>query len=231
MHLLLIRHGQSHNNTLYEKGLWHERIPEPGLTELGQAQANALAKYFSDGRLPRPDALYTSLMRRALQTSAPIAEALGLPAIGRSDLHEVMAAGENCEGAEEPYPGLQPAELCEENPALVVPEDADDTGWYHEDFETPAQASARARNLLAELDAAYGVDDVVAIVSHGWFMQYLIQHFCSWVVPDDGVTTWIDIHNTGTCYLLPGAANEFSGRVIVRWLDGTSHLNKNQLTK
>lgn len=49
---------------------------DPGLTPLGQRQASATARTLAHGR--RPAALYSSPMRRAVETAAPIAGLLGL---------------------------------------------------------------------------------------------------------------------------------------------------------
>lgn len=51
---------------------------DPPLSETGDQQAAALAQWLADERV---DALYTSPMRRARETAAPVAERLGLDAV------------------------------------------------------------------------------------------------------------------------------------------------------
>ena len=74
MHLYLIRHGQSHVN-LEE---WESGNTDEGLTELGQRQAAALAKWMP-ARVPEPNAIYASTMRRALETAEFLAGAYDMP--------------------------------------------------------------------------------------------------------------------------------------------------------
>ena len=72
MHLLLIRHGQSHVNLKD----WDGGLIDTGLTPLGQQQSERLAQWMAAH--VRADVLYTSTMARALETSAYLASALHL---------------------------------------------------------------------------------------------------------------------------------------------------------
>ena len=69
MHLYLIRHGESYVNLPD----WDGGNMDTGLTALGQRQAAALADWLP-GHLPTIDALYTSTMRRALETTAYLSQ-------------------------------------------------------------------------------------------------------------------------------------------------------------
>lgn len=80
--LWLIRHGESTWNTL---GLVQGHRDEAELTERGTAQAAAVAERF---RGLEVSALYASDLRRALQTAAVVAEAVGVPVIKDSRLRE-----------------------------------------------------------------------------------------------------------------------------------------------
>lgn len=73
MHLYMIRHGQSYVN-LKE---WTDGNQDMGLTELGQAQARALATWLPE-HVPAIDALYCSSMRRACETAEPLAQAYNI---------------------------------------------------------------------------------------------------------------------------------------------------------
>lgn len=73
MILFLIRHGESFVN-LKE---WDKGNVDTGLTPLGEAQAQALAKWLA-AEIPQPDIIYSSTMKRARETAAPVAAAYGM---------------------------------------------------------------------------------------------------------------------------------------------------------
>ena len=83
MHIFLIRHGQSVENTQPWDG---KNINSP-LTELGHQQARALATHLKD-RL-HFNHLYVSTMQRTRQTAAHLEETLGVTAVVEDRLREV----------------------------------------------------------------------------------------------------------------------------------------------
>jgi probable phosphoglycerate mutase len=84
MHLYLIRHGQSHVN-LAE---WNSGNTDEGLTELGEAQAAALAE-FLPGEVPEVDTIYASSMRRARETAEFLAQAYDIEITRDDRLREI----------------------------------------------------------------------------------------------------------------------------------------------
>jgi broad specificity phosphatase PhoE len=74
--LLLLRHAQIRANL---ESRWHGSTDDD-LTELGREQARRVAVHLQRSR-PNVAAVYTSPLRRARDTAAPIAEALGVPAV------------------------------------------------------------------------------------------------------------------------------------------------------
>ena len=78
--LYLVRHAQSEGNAGAD---WQ---PDPPLTELGREQARLVGE-----RLARQgiDAIFSSPLRRALQTARPLAEATGLSITVIDDLREI----------------------------------------------------------------------------------------------------------------------------------------------
>jgi len=80
--VLLIRHGE---NDFVKKGRLAGRMPGVHLNDRGIAQANALAEKLKAAPIK---AIYSSPMERAMETAAPIAEALGLQVIPRDGLLE-----------------------------------------------------------------------------------------------------------------------------------------------
>lgn len=85
MRLLLIRHGQTPANV---HGILDAAVPGPGLTELGQRQADALPAALADRGIER---LFTSTMVRTQLTAAPLAVALGLEPVVLPGLREIEA--------------------------------------------------------------------------------------------------------------------------------------------
>ncbi|OII14386.1 histidine phosphatase family protein [Curtobacterium sp. MCBA15_008] len=85
MRLLLIRHGQTPANV---NGVLDAEVPGPGLTELGQRQADALPAALADRGIER---LFTSTMVRTQVTAAPLAVALGLEPVVLPGLREIEA--------------------------------------------------------------------------------------------------------------------------------------------
>ena len=85
MRLLLIRHGQTPANV---NGVLDAEVPGPGLTELGQRQADALPEALADRGIER---LFASTMVRTQVTAAPLAAALGLEPVVLPGLREIEA--------------------------------------------------------------------------------------------------------------------------------------------
>ena len=85
MRLLLIRHGQTPSNVL---GKLDTDAPGPGLTELGEEQAESVTDAL-DGRFPQ--AIFSSPLVRTQLTAAPLAEHLHLPITVLPGLREVEA--------------------------------------------------------------------------------------------------------------------------------------------
>ncbi|MDR0436165.1 MAG: histidine phosphatase family protein [Propionibacteriaceae bacterium] len=233
MRLLLIRHGESENNGIYRDsgGDLSQLVADPGLTPLGQRQAEKLAAFFAVSDLPRPDVLYTSLMKRAVATAAPIAAALDLAAIGRLDLHEVAVAGDGPLNATAPAAGQPASALRQLNPHLVVPDGATEQGWYTGPFETPAVAWERAERFTEWLLATYhGTDNCIGLVGHGWFHQLILRALVLHPpLPDGMLQSWFRMYNTATISLvLPG---HFADEVAdVHWVNRFDHLEPDELT-
>lgn len=85
MRLLLIRHGQTPGNVL---GQLDTAFPGPGLTVLGQRQAEALPGALVDEPI---EAIYTSTLLRTQLTAAPLAKAKGLDPEVLDGVHEIEA--------------------------------------------------------------------------------------------------------------------------------------------
>jgi 2,3-bisphosphoglycerate-dependent phosphoglycerate mutase len=86
MHLYLIRHGQSYVNL--PEWDWSNGTPDQPLTELGERQADALARWIPRA-IPVVDVLYASTMRRATQTAQQVALAYNCALIPDDRVREI----------------------------------------------------------------------------------------------------------------------------------------------
>jgi 2,3-bisphosphoglycerate-dependent phosphoglycerate mutase len=198
MDLFFIRHGQSANNDLFTKtGGRIGRVADPELTELGKIQANLLAEFFRSQRDTFGIThLYSSLMTRAIQTSIPIAEGLGLPIQGQEDMHESggIYLEDDIDGSLNGQPGKNRQELQNLYPNLILPERLNGSGWWDRPFEASEDRPARARRL-AEWIRANHIDpkDRVAIVSHYGFFNHLVWALIGFERPQG---SWFVLNNT-----------------------------------
>lgn len=240
MILFYIRHGQSANNAKFDATLSDEgRVMDPELTPAGVKQAACVSELMRCGsiRLNLNGAdgegfgithLYTSLMVRAVHTGQAIAQALDLPLLGWTDLHEGggIFLEDKITGENTGYPGNTRAELSARFPELVWPEDANPDGWWSRPFEPHSARIPRARRVLEELLRLHGdSDDRVAFVSHGDFFYRLM----SVVLDLDSQrprNVWFTMNNTAITCL-----DFVSGRETrVRYMNRTDHLPHDLLT-
>ncbi|MCW2755942.1 MAG: phosphoserine phosphatase 1 [Marmoricola sp.] len=85
MHLLLLRHGQTHGNT---QGALDTAFPGNDLTDLGIRQSEAAARVIAEHP---PTGVYVSPLVRTQQTAAPLAATLGLEPKVIEGLREISA--------------------------------------------------------------------------------------------------------------------------------------------
>jgi 2,3-bisphosphoglycerate-dependent phosphoglycerate mutase len=231
MRVLLIRHGQSRNNLHHERtGGTHNRWPDPGLTALGRRQADRLGAAFAAGKLPAPERILCSLMLRAVETAAPIAAATGVPVEGRLDLHEVggVFEGDFLE-AGRGHPGHGAADLVTACPGLILPAGADETGWYRFGPEAIPDGARRAARVVAGWQAELG-DELVAVVAHGWFFQFILSALLGYETGDTALLHWFTFKNTAHALVeSPWWGSERGCRVV--WTDRADHLTAKMITE
>jgi broad specificity phosphatase PhoE len=186
MHLYLIRHGESHVNLAD----WEGGHVDASLTKLGQKEAAALAAWLPR-HLPQIDALYTSTMRRALETTAYLVEAYGQPA--RED-DRIREYGNN-RLDHTPWPSDElPDTFADYRPmarpfAPITAMMDRDESWMH--FRT------RVGSFLEEVVERHPGQVVVA-VCHGGVIQGTFDHIFN-VGPWRRCEVWN--RNTGITYL------------------------------
>ena len=233
--LYLIRHGQSGNNALGDQNL---RSADPGLTRTGQAQAECVAEYLvregdktdlRDGVAVAGghgiQRLYCSAMLRTLQTTRPIAAALGLRPQVWLDVHEEGGIWLNHLDGRGPigHTGLTRGEIEADFPGFELPDGVTENGWWNRPFETRGDLVARAARVAVEIrQRILGKEERVAIVSHGTFLSLLIQHILlGRYVPDMRFSN----HNTGISRL------DFDDDyVMLRYLNRIDHLPRELVT-
>jgi 2,3-bisphosphoglycerate-dependent phosphoglycerate mutase len=217
MQFYFIRHAQSENNAIWDKTHANTgRKSDPELTPMGQKQAQALAKYIGQATTPATPHdkdplnqhgyqfthLYCSLMIRAIETAMPLAQTLGLPLVGWTDIHERG-------GIYDPDPdtlekitkgGNGRAYLAARFPHLQLPASLDEIGWWQSrPYESTEVALGRAKSVWAELMAKHaGKNDRVAIVSHGGFFNSMVEVLLNTGASSPNVVvnkTWLRMNN------------------------------------
>lgn len=155
--LLLVRHGQ----TVWHDGNRYAGSSDVPLTDVGHAQARALAAWAPTARL---DAVWSSTLQRALDTARPAADAVGLPL--RTDARLVEVAFGTGEGlTREEMEVVMPAALAAftATPASV-PLPGGEPGYT---------AIERAAAALREICAAHP-DGRVLIVAHSSLLRLVL---------------------------------------------------------
>ncbi len=210
MQLYFIRHGQSLNNLRYvQTGSSDGRIADPALTEVGEQQAELVARFLVNAGDDGVDLdwdpqniagfhvthVYASLMERAVATGHQIAEVLDLPLLTWLDIHETggMFLYDSETEEHRPQPGRARSYLQTHYPRIVLPDSVTEAGWWNRPFESQEARAPRARRVLRELLERHGdADDRVVFVSHGGFFN----HFLHAVLELEGVETlWFGVNN------------------------------------
>ncbi len=231
MRFVLVRHGQSTNNLLWSSnGDDAGRDPEPRLTPLGVQQAAALAAYATAPGLPwQPTHLYASAMVRAIQTAAPLAEALALPLRLQADLHEIGGPYGYAPGTGDrvAHPGFGRTALQALSDRLEVPDWVTADGWWNREVERGHTAyRERADRLIAALRATHDDTDVLALVSHGGFGNVLLARLLGVDTLPTGV---FELANTAIT-LVRDAEPGFPWQTIAVRVNWLPHLTGPQLS-
>jgi 2,3-bisphosphoglycerate-dependent phosphoglycerate mutase len=171
MQLYLIRHAQSGNNAKPEE----QRVPDPGITELGHRQAAAVAGRFRSVGLTH---LVTSAFRRALETTEHIRRAVRLTPEIWTPLHEQGGCYSGyLPNGKVGQPGMTANEIAAEFPDYSVDASIDENGWWKSrPYESINEARLRADMLIAETIQRFGsTNSVVAYVVHADFKRILTE--------------------------------------------------------
>jgi broad specificity phosphatase PhoE len=163
--LLLVRHGQSEWNA---QGRWQGQA-DPPLTDVGRAQARTAAQ-----ALGAVDAIFSSDLRRAVETAAVLSAQLGVGPVITDPGWRERDAGE--------WSGLTRAEIHERFPGYLpddrhrafAPDGNDETrrppGW-----ESDEHLLARVLEAMQRVHLVVGEGDGV-VVTHGGVIYVLEGH-------------------------------------------------------
>lgn len=194
MRLVLVRHAQSANNALPD----HQRVHDPGLTEVGVLQAEQLGDWMAS--LPLT-ALWCSPFKRSLDTTEAIRRCNPLKPFVHIDLHEVggcysgySAVGRKGEA------GMGTAELRIHYPDYEIdPRIASDGWWQKRPFETSDSSSQRAIRAIdwfkSQLQKS---NDFACAVIHADFKRLLLKQM---LVDNSNVEQWGPIFNAAVTAL------------------------------
>lgn len=150
MRLILIRHGQTPANV---DGILESSVPGPGLTPLGETQAEELVDALAHEPI---DAVFVSDMLRTHLTAAPLAKARGLVPIERGGLREISAGdveGNADDASVQQYVGTL-------------------LSWCASDFDVRMPGAENGHEVLERFDDVIREieslgHEAVAVVSHG----------------------------------------------------------------
>ena len=198
MNVIFVRHGEAWNNLPNARELILEKGPDSYLTDRGRAQAQrvgaALAARRSTGAAGpweterRIEVVYSSLMIRAVQTGAAIADACDVPHIGVPILHEGGGLGISFEPSmrDRVFPGADEALLQSLSPGIELSEPIAPTGWWRRSYEDRSEWAARARRIV-EWIKNLREHDTVCVVTHGdifgAIMRELVARGHEWSYP------------------------------------------------
>jgi probable phosphoglycerate mutase len=199
--LYLIRHAQSTANV---RKILDTALPGPPLTDLGQEQAQTLAKKLGGEPIA---AVYASQATRAQQTAAPLAAALATEVQVIEGVYEVSVGDLEGRGDQEAIDTYAAVIRPWTKGDLSVPMPGGESGEQVRDRFTTAVAELRAKHEPADPDGA------IALVSHGGAIRLAAEWLSDNVRPelaDQGM-----IPNTGIVELesRPG-----SGWHCVSWV-------------
>lgn len=200
MELLLVRHAEP------------ERVAsgdvvgpaDPGLTQRGEAQARRLADWLAGERV---DALLTSPLRRARETAAPVAVALGIEAEVVDGISEYDAH------SDEYIPIEELRELKDERWQATI-----EGRWADVGGVDPAAFQAQVVPAIEGLVDAYPAQRVVA-VSHGGVVNVYLAHVLGidrllWFHPEYTSISRVRASRTGARSV--GSVNETAHLIATR---------------
>ena len=199
MRLILLRHGESYNNVLYQsvnfdsKAYREIRGLEPKVSEVGEAASLAIGAKMAEMGL-KFSKIMCSAQKRALITAKLVRD--GLNSVGKEGEEEskceqipihLYVRGHEFQGTylkNVAYPGLSTEEVKEVIPDIVIDENQkiSELGWNIRDtVENHEEVAARIKDVIRDFKEEHkkNPDQTILLVSHGFFMKQLMIQLTS----------------------------------------------------
>lgn len=201
MRLILIRHGQTPNNV---RGLLDTAVPGPGLTALGELQAEALVDALAGEVI---DELHISNLTRTALTAAPLAAARTLTPTLKPGLREISAGTLEMKGDRASVEAY----------LLTL------KSWLTGDLEVRMPGAETGRQVLERFDEAVAEaatrhgDGTIAMVSHGAMIRFWAGY--RGINLDWSDAKYHDLSNTGIVIMEgdPTPSSSPGGWEILAW--------------
>jgi broad specificity phosphatase PhoE len=220
MKLLFARHGQSVANA---GGPSDDDSP---LTATGQLQARRLAGHLGRKFAGRVAALYCSPFLRTLQTTAPIARALGIVPRVVVALHEMYGIEHKLpDGSVESRPGMSRQKMGAVLPGARIGDEVTDDGWWFDHWAGEERAlrgmGENADRFLAFLNEHHSPEDLVFAVGHGGSGDALLKRAAGQEVT---LATWHELDNASLTQLRWYTTAPGERRFVAEYLNRVDHL-------
>jgi len=191
-HLLLVRHAESEAN---RRGVWQGGDADGILSPLGHLQAARLAERLAAWE-PSVQRLYSSPLRRAVETAQPIAQRLGLDLVLHPDLREIgvgQVSGLSMEEFRQQFPDVYARWLNKEDLDFTWPGGEQRRAFFH-----------RVSRVVGEILARHRGETVV-LVTHGGTIRAAVVGLLGL----QGAPWWsYEVENASITYLTVTAAGE-----------------------
>jgi len=229
LEVFLIRHAESTNNIRKND---NERVADPELTQRGLLQRDHLASFIQEGRhltnAERKtggvvlDQLYCSAMQRALQTTLPVGQAIGLKPEVWLDIHEVGGLYElnPVDGKKVGCSGLNREEVNHDFPEYLLPATLTNQGWWNKEAEDMTATHSRVKQVLQQLTDRSAENFRIGLVTHGAFMSIFFSLLFK-LLPSKKMM--FQHYNSGISRI----SFEKKDRIIIQYLNSFEYLPEN----
>lgn len=216
LEMYLIRHGESRGNVrTSSEGFDIKELADPGLTEKGLFQADALGRYLKDIQF---DGVFASGLGRAVETATGI-----LRYKEEGKLLEILPHLTEV-GIGEDYTGATLDELREINKNVVMAQGIDPNGFtiMPSDSANAEELYGRAQSVIDYFRKRYNKGERIAVVSHAAFITYIVFHIMGFT---EDPAFDINFFNTGVTKIkfYKEGTNRY-GDVVFDYLNNTEHL-------
>lgn len=241
LRIALVRHGESMNNVheaVSEANYVAHRQADPDLSERGFLQAEALGAFLANTtassllRIHPVHKLMVSPVKRALQTMAPTAKALGLRPLVRTNFFEAGGVynADSTYSSFVAQGGMTRSEMMAAFSQYDLPDDITEEGWYTGvGKETDDECRERATGIATELKMLAGKlreSKQVVFVAHYDFMCSLLDALVIPGVEHSGAFLNWQHYNTGITVIDITA----KGKVKVLMANAVPHLTREETT-